>query len=73
MKREKKMNGTLEQLAKGKVPWLRIFLGDDARNEGKDVDRRLDRQDRTEQDWAEVEMFWAGRTPAMRRSARVAA
>ena len=67
------MKGTLQQLAKGKIPWLRVFSGDDACKEDKGVDRGLDRQDRTEQDRAEVEMFWAGRTPAMRRSARVAA
>ncbi len=30
-------------------------------------------QDRVEQDQAEAEMFWAGRIPAMRHSARVAA
>ena len=67
------MKGTLEHTASGNVPWLRVLQVDGPCEEVEDADRPVDHQDRGEQDRAEAETFWAGRTLAMRRSARVAA
>ena len=67
------MKRTLEQLAGRKVPLLRVFCGSGVNREGEGVGRRLERQDRKQQDATEADTFWAGRTLAMRRSARVAA
>lgn len=72
------MKRTLELLLRRKVPPVRVFRGDclpkDQISEDADQsDQELDFQDRTDQEQAEAETFWAGRNLAMRRSARVAA
>ncbi len=67
------MRGTLGQIVGSKAPWLLVLWPDDPRRETEDVERHLEPQDFAEQDRAEAETFWAGRTLAMRRSARVAA
>ena len=72
------MKVTLQKLARAKAPWLRVFRTSGLCEEVLAADRGTDGQDRAEQDrverdQAEEEMFWAGRIPAMRHSARVAA
>ena len=67
------MKGTLEQPARRKVSWLRVLWAGGPGEEAEDVDRGVDGRDLAEQDRAEAETFWAGRTLATRRSARVAA
>ncbi len=82
------MKVTLQKPARAKAPWLRVFRASGLCEEVQAADRGTDgqdraeqdraeqdraEQDRAEQDRAEAEMFWAGRIPAMRHSARVAA
>ncbi len=67
------MKGTLKRPARAKVPWLRVLLADGRYEEADEFGSEADRRDRAEQNRTEEEMFWAGRTLAMRRSARVAA
>jgi hypothetical protein len=67
------MKVILDQSASGNVPLLRVFRADGQDQEGDAVDRSVERQEPAEKDRAETETFWAGRTMAMRRSARVAA
>jgi hypothetical protein len=67
------MKGTLERPPRRKVSWLRVLWAGGPAEEGEDLDHRDDRPDRGEPDTKETERFWAGRTLAMRRSARVAA
>ena len=92
------MKVTLQEPARAKAPWLRVFRASGLCEEVQAADRGTDGQDRAEQDRAEqdraerdraerdraerdraerdraeAETFWAGRIPAMRHSARVAA
>ncbi len=67
------MKGTLEQPARRKVSWLRVLWAGGPGEEEEEIDRGVDSRDRGERDRVEAETFWAGRTLAMRRSARVAA
>jgi hypothetical protein len=67
------MKATLEDVSECLAPWLRVLRVDGSYSEAEHVDRGADRRDGREQDRAEEDAFWAGRTPAMRRSARVAA
>jgi hypothetical protein len=71
--RGKEMKAILEQLSERHIPWLRVLGIDgsygDVELAGDDPQDR----DQMEQDNVEMERFWAGRTPAMRHSARVAA
>ena len=69
------MKVTIEQPATGDGPWLRVLRPDGAYDESEGAQRGAEPQDRTDRDRAEneIEAFWAGRTMAMRRSARVAA
>ena len=67
------MKVTLQYPASGDLPWLRVFQVDGPCEEVEDIDRPVDYQDRAEQDKVKAETFWAGRTLAMRHSARVAA
>jgi hypothetical protein len=67
------MKAPPEQPLRQKVSWLRVLWPGRPSDEGEDVDPGGDRPDCSEKDRAEAELFWAGRTLAMRRSARVAA
>lgn len=62
------MKDTLRRMAGQQIMQLRVFHGDDAR---EDEDQEPDGQNQDKLN--EVEAFWAGRNHAMRRSARVAA
>jgi hypothetical protein len=67
------MKGTLEQPAGPGLCWLCVLRADGSYQQLEDVGRGTDRRDPAEPDRAEAETFWAGRSLAMRRSARVAA
>ena len=67
------MSVILEQPVTRKASWLHVFWPDSPHEKAEGRDRRTERQDRAEQDPMEAEKFWAGRTLASRRSARVAA
>ena len=56
-----------------KVPCLRVLRADPLREKVAHTGQEVDRQECAERERAEAEMFWAGRTLAMRHSARVAA
>lgn len=67
------MSVTLKQPVTRKASWLRVFWPGGPHEKAEGLDRKAERQDREEQDRMEAEEFWAGRTLASRRSARVAA
>jgi hypothetical protein len=67
------MKGTLEQPAGAGLSWLCLLRADGSYEKLEDVGPGTDRRDPPQGNQTEAETSWAGRSLAMRRSARVAA
>jgi hypothetical protein len=71
--RGKEMKAILEQLSERHIPWLRVLGIDGSYGDVELAGEDPPHGDQMEEDNMEMEHFWAGRIPAMRHSARVAA